>query len=387
MDITAVFNFLATSGIEVLSAVHAAIQTPQDRRTFKHQFQLSNVTVNKLVHTAQRFFANDEQAALRQRAVAVARRGHLSLEALTTISTALSHLHPQATLSEAEVLLEIVQWSPDQDIEMIKSHARARIKQLNGEAAPRSRRWLRFSKNPDASGMRYLIAKLDDAALASVMSALHPIARGICARHPHISQQQALADALVAQVTRKNAQATDLRREGLILLPADGLRHIGDNMLATTDGAQIPADELAEHLLADFGYALLYDADCQPVNLYRTRRLANEPQRIILAADQLLCVDPDCDRPAHTAQAHHLKAWQYGGETNLDNLVAACATHNALNDDNPQRPRNGHYIRDPDTGRASYQPPDGGPIQHNRFPLAEKSGRAWAIKHFQEPGN
>ncbi|MDO4929294.1 MAG: HNH endonuclease signature motif containing protein [Corynebacterium sp.] len=388
MDAFVALNFFATSGIDVLEAVYAAAKTPQQCRELKHHLQMSGESINKMLSTARRFYTQDSQRGLRNQARQYARQHQLSLEALTTISTALSHLSPNAAMSEAQLLVEVVDWAKGAEIEKIKTHVRARIQQLNEPAVPtRPRQWLRCSKHPDADGMRYLIAKLDDVALASIMGSLHPIASAIRKKHRHITQQQALAEALLTRVTTGGNQKPVLQRQGLILLPADGYKHLGNNMLATTDGAQIPAEKLAEHLLADFGYALLYDENCEPVNLYRTQRLANRKQRLILTADQLLCVDPNCDRPAYTAQAHHVQAWKNGGATNLENLVAACPTHNAQNDDDREKCRNGYYVRDPETGRAAFQPPDGGRLRYNTFPLAEKSGRAWAIKHFQKPDN
>lgn len=81
-------------------------------------------------------------------------------------------------------------------------------------------------------------------------------------------------------------------------MPADGWKNNGGGELATTDGATIKTADLANHLLADFGYALLYDENAEPVDLFRTQRLANTKQRIILTADQLLCTYPSCSRAA-----------------------------------------------------------------------------------------
>lgn len=123
----------------------------------------------------------------------------------------------------------------------------------------------------------------------------------------------------------------------------------------------------------------------EPVDLYRTQRFANDKQRLILTADQLLCADPQCTRAAYRGQAHHIEAWKNGGDTNLKNLCLTCGPHNALNDDDHAKGKhkNGHYVRDKYNGRIGWQPPDPTKsIRFNNHVLAQKSARSWAIRHF-----
>ncbi|MDO4928998.1 MAG: HNH endonuclease signature motif containing protein [Corynebacterium sp.] len=379
MDIKAAFEAFATQGIDVAEYFYRHVSTPQKQRDWAHVFGESKAKVRQLAAMSRRFFAKDP---VRAQAVARARENKLSLATLMVISTGVSHLNKQAAKTEPELLLELVDFARDKDVDLIKTHVRARVKQLNGGKKEPWRRWVRCSKHPDANGMRYIMAKLDDATVASIQNALEFQARKLRTHNQQLSHQQAMADVFASQMLTGGVGASEQKREGLILLPADGMRHIGDGLLATTDGAQIPVAELASQLLADFGYAIVYDEQCEPVDLFRTRRLANTKQRLMLAADQLLCVDPTCERPAISCQAHHLEAWQQGGETNLVNLVAACATHNALNDDNKQCKRNGYYARDPVTGRAGYMGPEEEELEFNEFPVALKSGRMWAVQHF-----
>ncbi len=59
-----------------------------------------------------------------------------------------------------------------------------------------------------------------------------------------------------------------------------------------------------------------------PLALGRTTRLASDDQRIALTIRDTCCVM--CGRPAQWCQAHHIRFWEHGGRTDLDNLALVC---------------------------------------------------------------
>ncbi len=59
-----------------------------------------------------------------------------------------------------------------------------------------------------------------------------------------------------------------------------------------------------------------------PLALGRTTRLASDDQRIALTIRDTCCVM--CGRPAQWCQAHHIKFWEHGGRTDLNNLALVC---------------------------------------------------------------
>ncbi|WP_245154257.1 HNH endonuclease signature motif containing protein [Rhodococcus sp. 1R11] len=59
-----------------------------------------------------------------------------------------------------------------------------------------------------------------------------------------------------------------------------------------------------------------------PLALGRTTRLASDDQRIALTIRDTCCVM--CGRPAQWCQAHHIRFWEDGGHTDLNNLVLVC---------------------------------------------------------------
>lgn len=56
-------------------------------------------------------------------------------------------------------------------------------------------------------------------------------------------------------------------------------------------------------------------------------RFANALQRLVLYAGAGGCRFPGCDEPAIRCQVHHIKPWNDGGRTTLDNLVLVCRAH------------------------------------------------------------
>ncbi|WP_231911403.1 HNH endonuclease signature motif containing protein, partial [Rhodococcus sp. EPR-147] len=80
-----------------------------------------------------------------------------------------------------------------------------------------------------------------------------------------------------------------------------------------------------------FAELLTCDADLTPVivdhhgvplALGRSTRLASDDQRIALTIRDRCCVM--CGRPAQWCQAHHVKFWEHGGRTDLNNLALVC---------------------------------------------------------------
>jgi hypothetical protein len=66
----------------------------------------------------------------------------------------------------------------------------------------------------------------------------------------------------------------------------------------------------------------------QPLAVGFAARYATKAQRAALAArDGNTCVHPDCTVPAHRCIAHHIRHWDQGGPTDLENLVLVCVYH------------------------------------------------------------
>ena len=67
-----------------------------------------------------------------------------------------------------------------------------------------------------------------------------------------------------------------------------------------------------------------------PLDLGRTQRLVPDRLRSALVARDHCCTFPACDQPARMTEAHHVRAWQDGGSTDLANLVLLCHRHHRV---------------------------------------------------------
>jgi hypothetical protein len=63
------------------------------------------------------------------------------------------------------------------------------------------------------------------------------------------------------------------------------------------------------------------------LDLGRTQRLFNPAQRRALRIRDQRCRAEGCTIPPTWTEAHHLKPWQHGGDTDLDNAVLLCSHH------------------------------------------------------------
>ena len=63
------------------------------------------------------------------------------------------------------------------------------------------------------------------------------------------------------------------------------------------------------------------------LDLFRTRRIASPAQTLALIARDGGCSFPGCDVAPAWCERHHIRLWQVGGDTNLDNLTLLCRYH------------------------------------------------------------
>lgn len=310
----------------------------------------------------------------------------ISVDALVIVDAAVRKLHPDAAITKDELRSELHAYAETTSCDLLKAHANDRVRHLNAPVnnldTMRQRRYLRISAAPDADGMRHATLCLPDSDMARLTTQLSDAAKRLRAASPTLTQQQAMADALLQQQPR--AEKSEWLQPAILLTAAD-LEHRGDGWLATTDGALIRAEDYVKQRIAPYGLVLLYDGKAEPVDLWRTQRFANDKQRAIINLDQLLCADPTCHHAAATGEVHHIRAWSRGGNTNLDNLVGSCSLHNRRNDDNPNRRKYGRLSHHPVTKEAGRQSPSvDAAFRVNTHPVVRYSGRRRANEEIRK---
>jgi hypothetical protein len=83
-----------------------------------------------------------------------------------------------------------------------------------------------------------------------------------------------------------------------------------------------------ERHLCDSGILPIeFDPTDQSMNVGRNKRLFQYRQRIALAVRDGGCMHPECDRPASWTEAHHIKPWASGGNTDLNDGILFCRKH------------------------------------------------------------
>ncbi|WP_156119508.1 HNH endonuclease signature motif containing protein [Corynebacterium humireducens] len=314
------------------------------------------------------------QAAARDAAVG------LSLDALGVVEKNTRRLLSGAAVTPWELRVELCALRGT--VAEIDQAAAARVRDYNrgvedAEKKAYGGRSLKGGKNTDARGLRTATFTGPEHLMAAFLGDLHTKAQELRRADPRLSYEQAMFDALLAGGAGVSGPVTPVPHV-VIGLPdyAKLLRQEGDETIfALTDGTTITGAELVAREMATVGVVGLYDPISGGVNMYREERFATWKQRMLLAAETILCPHPGCTTPASQCQVHHLIAWEQGGETNIENLSMACAVHNARNDDDPNAPpRNGRLERRP--GGVVHLPPDGGPPRENIHPIRKLSAMA-----------
>ena len=70
---------------------------------------------------------------------------------------------------------------------------------------------------------------------------------------------------------------------------------------------------------------MIFGGDGQPLWLGRSRRLASAAQHLATAVRDRGCIV--CGAPMHRCEIHHVREWENGGPTDIDNLAALCGPH------------------------------------------------------------
>ena len=122
---------------------------------------------------------------------------------------------------------------------------------------------------------------------------------------------------------------------------------------------------------------MIFAGQGRPLWMGRSIRLANAHQHLAIAVRDRGCVA--CGAPMHRCEIHHIREWENGGPTNIDNLMALCGPHHRAHHNRQRsggtrsgdrRPTDGDHHRGhrngqrSDGARSGDRRPAGGPNQN-----------------------
>lgn len=334
--------------------------------------------------------ATRERARREREAAEKRRRQMLEEEAahartIALIEQELEHLTEGALPGRQELSQHALEKSREMSHTALRAWLREAIRAANksvsdADAVIKKRR-LRISQ-PDADGGVFISGYVDAATAAMLKAAFAP------ARHqggPNLSAEedsrtysQRMADqlsAIVHSYLESHQHGTGGVGSLLITTTLNELEEMDSSTrFATNAGVELSPLDLLRIGAASHDFIGVVDDKKFPLELGRCKRSASLYQKIALAASELVCTHPGCDRPWVECDVHHLHAWAAGGATDLKNLTLLCRRHHADNNDRRDGFRNmGHAERDPITRRVGYRPAGSERIHFNDSPAAHKA--------------
>ncbi|WP_078056913.1 HNH endonuclease signature motif containing protein [Corynebacterium bouchesdurhonense] len=318
----------------------------------------STAKVNQWQHLHDVYYGPAKANKQRAKALRRASEGRFSLDQLTLIENALKPVaNPAARMRLRLRLLATA---------MNYKALRALIKQLVPKTTTAPKKGVRFTASRNRT--RTMTVTADERDIADIE---HLISRDIDPDRPASGQ---FLDNFLTTL-RDGVGVPRAVPRPLLLIPLPDYTRIvagdGDDItLGLTDGTTMTGAEYLTKHHADTIEVAAFHPQHGPVNLYRTERFANKKQRDLARAAMPICPVPGCRHGADSCEIHHITAWKFGGETNLDNLAPLCRYHNGTNDDDPTNPRRGRVENI--SGTPTWVSPRGYPAENTTHPYAPK---------------
>ncbi|MFV8381017.1 HNH endonuclease signature motif containing protein [Corynebacterium hindlerae] len=262
-----------------------------------------------------------------------------------------------------------------------EDHLRAAVNEYGKPHPPRGT--VGVAKRPDIWGRRRITFHLTDAEWAHIREQSRPFIEKKRDTHTF---GQALDIWLKQKLLSPSANSSPIYKP-VLLIPVDRSLIWDRGYLVTADGARITPEEALKGQLDNTGWVLqtALDADgvahATAVAPIQDTRYSTGAHRMIANLETLICSWPGCHRPAAECQSHHIDAWSRGGETSWDNLTPLCATHNGMNDDDPEKENHGRIVRG-NGGYPGHQRRKGDPIRYSGNDLLTSGWRGLTYDYY-----
>jgi len=214
-----------------------------------------------------------------------------------------------------------------------------RLADLSPHERQRARR--RVTRSRTKEGLNRTVLDLDDEADALVYGALRDIVKEMrradreakVPPHQQRTTGQYLADAARELAHRsRGADVITKHKVRPTILAITEMSVLWDQLRVTgvcelDDGTQLTGAQLRQMACEADIIPIVLSGDGIPLDVGRTFRLATYMQRLALRALHATCAVEGCDVPFDWCEIHHLRPWERGGRTDLDNLVPLCSYH------------------------------------------------------------
>lgn len=178
--------------------------------------------------------------------------------------------------------------------------------------------------------------------------------------------EQRTADGLVeladAALRAGSRVVGGVRPHVAVTIPLEALE-AKTGQVGVSDRRTVLSPQAIQRLLCDAAVSrVLTRGRSEVLDVGRSRRAWSASQRRALVVRDGGCRGPGCDRPAAWCDAHHIRWWTKGGDTNLDNGLLLCRHHHRL-------VHEGRWsvVLDPVTAAATFRSPTGR-IEHTTQP-------------------
>jgi Domain of unknown function (DUF222)/HNH endonuclease len=182
-----------------------------------------------------------------------------------------------------------------------------------------------------AAGGGKIQGRFDDAAMfdaiATVLDAHAKPLTGDDDRAVGQRQAEALADICGYVLDHGDVPECGGHRPHVnVLIRLDDLQNRA--RAACLDFGGTPSPEALRMLCCDAAAVpIVLNGAGQPLDVGRATRTVPDGLRRAVAARDKGCAHPGCDRTQSWCEIHHVKEWEFGGETKLSNLVSLCRAH------------------------------------------------------------
>jgi hypothetical protein len=181
------------------------------------------------------------------------------------------------------------------------------------------------------SGMGHLSATLDPEHYEALIVAIEGEVGRLATATERPKDASLAAEALVGLVCSSGNRSA---REAhiTVVVDANTLEHgRHQHTIAETGDGHPLSDQAISRLCCDAVVQRVgLDRGGVPIDVGRKFRTATSAQWAALRSMYASCAWDACDQPLSRCQAHHVRYWQHGGPTDLDNLVPLCGHHHHL---------------------------------------------------------